>query len=305
MNKNKMFGYLVSVPLPLDKTGTFLPDVFRKAIQKLLEEGCDGIYIFGTSGEGYAVSNEEFEIIVSVFADATSKFKGLKQVGCIGLSSEQVIHRCRIVLQHGLKSVQITLPFWKKLNDGELMKYFSEVCGSFPEMSFLLYNNPNNKRKLKGVELEAIHAKNPNLIGAKTGSGSWFDFYELITESPSISHFVTEAAFMFSKGIGAKGLIPSSNYVFPQKSKAYFNAVMTNDLVRAQHLHKDIMRFFYKTAMPLVERNYIDGAIDKAYAKIGGMDMPLHMKSPYIPLHKKDYEWLKSIILSEFEKEED
>lgn len=304
MNKDEMFGYLVSVPLPLDKNGSFLPNLFRKAIQKLLQEGCDGIYIFGTSGEGYAVSNDEFEQIVAAFVVATAHFKGLKQVGCIGLSSEQVLHRCRIVSKHGLRSVQITLPFWKKLNDEEILKYFSEVCGSFPELSFLLYNNPNNKRKLKGVELEAIHAKNPNLIGAKTGSGSWFDFYELITESPSISHFVTEAAFLFSFGLGAKGLIPSSNYVFPQKSKAYFNAVMTNDLVRAQHLHKDIMRFFYKTATPLVEKEYIDGAIDKAYAQIGGMEMPLYMKSPYMPLLKKNFEWLKSIIFSEFTEEE-
>jgi len=271
-----MFGYLVSVPLPLDKNGTFLPDLFRKAIQKLLSDGCDGMYIFGTSGEGYAVSNGEFAQIVKVFANATLQFKGFKQVGCFGLSAEQVIHRCRIVADYGLKSVQITLPFWKKLNNKELLKYFSDVCGSFPELSFLLYNNPNNKRKLRGVELESIYHKNSNLIGAKTGSGNWFDFYELITESPSISHFVTEAAFLFSKGIGAKGLIPSSNYVFPQKSKAYYKAVMTNDVETAQHLHKDIVRFFYKTATPLGEKGYVDGAIDKAYAKIGGMDAVIY-----------------------------
>ena len=75
---------------------------------------------------------------------------------------------------------------------------------------------------------------------------------------------------------------------------------MTNDLKTAQHLHRDIMRFFHKTATPLVQKGYIDGAIDKAYAQIGGMDMPLHMKSPYIAMSKKDFEWLKSLILSEF-----
>src|SRR5680860_24030 len=304
MSKNEMFGYLVSVPLAIDKNGVFLPKLFRKTIQKLLSEGCDGIYIFGTSGEGYAVSNEEFTHIVSVFFDATLHFNGLKQVGCFGLSSEQVIHRCRIVAEHGLKSVQITLPFWKQLNDKELLTYFAKVCSSFPELSFLLYNNPNNKRKLTGVELESIHQKNSNLIGAKTGSGTWLDFYELITESPSISHFVTEAAFLFSKGIGAKGLIPSSNYVFPQKSKAFYNAVMTNDVETAQYLHKDIIRFFYMTALPLGKRGYIDGAIDKAYAKIGGLDMPLYMKSPYVPLSNKHFEWLESIIISEFRQEE-
>ncbi|MBA7592980.1 4-hydroxy-tetrahydrodipicolinate synthase [subsurface metagenome] len=165
-----MHGYLVSVPLPLDQNGSFLPTLFRKAVQKMLQEGCDGLYIFGTSGEGYAVSDDEFSQIVEVFADATSQFNGFKQVGCFGLSSDQVLHRCRIVAKHGLQGVQITLPFWKELNNAELIRYFTDVCGSFPEMSFLLYNNPNNKRRLKGIELEAIHKRTPNLHGAKTGS---------------------------------------------------------------------------------------------------------------------------------------
>ena len=298
-----MHGYLVSVPLPLDQNGSFLPILFRKAIQKLLLQGCDGLYIFGTSGEGYGGSNDEFTQIVDVFADATSEFSGFRQVGCFGLSSEQVIDRCRIVAERGLKSVQITLPFWKELNDAELMRYITDVCGSFPELSFLLYNNPRNKRRLNGRELEAMHHRAPNLHGAKTGSGAWLDFYELITESPSLVHFVTEPAFLFSSGLGAGGLIPSSNYVFPKKSQAYYKAVITNDLKTAQRLHWDLMRFFHKTATPLAQKGYIDGAIDKAYAKIGGMDIPLHMKSPYIPLSNEDFKWLKSLVLSEFTEE--
>ena len=47
------------------------------------------------------------------------------------------------------------------------------------------------------------------------------------------------------------------------------------------------MNFFFKTAKPLLDKGYIDGAIDKAYAKIGGMNTPLTIKSPYKTLSKK------------------
>ncbi len=303
MKAAERVGCLVSVPVAWDQNGLFLPNLFRKAIHILLQEGCDGLYLFGTSGEGYAVSDDEFTQIVDVFVDATAGFSGFRQIGCLGLSSDQVKHRCRIVAESGLQSVQITLPFWKELNDAELLRYFSDVCGSFPELSFLLYNNPRNKRRLKGKELEAIHEVTPNLHGAKTGSGTWLDFFELITESPSLVHFVTEAAFLFSYALGAVGLIPSSNYVFPKKTRAYYEAVTGNDLKTAHRLHKDIMHFFHKTATPLVQKGYIDGAIDKAYARIGGMDMPLNIKSPYIPLSNEDYEWLKSVVQLEFADE--
>jgi dihydrodipicolinate synthase/N-acetylneuraminate lyase len=303
MNATEMNGYLVGVPVAWDQDGLFLPDLFRKAIHKLLQEGCDGLYIFGTSGEGYAVSDDEFTQIVDVFVDATDAFTGFRQVGCFGLSSDQVKNRCRLVTELGIHSVQITLPFWKELNDVELSRYFSDVCGSFPELSFLLYNNPRNKRRLKGKELEVIHGLTPNLKGTKTGSGAWLDFYELITESPSLVHFVTEAAFLFSHGLGTVGVIPSMNYVFPQRSRAYYEAVKANDLETAHLLHKDIVRFFHKTATPLIQKCYIDGAIDKAYARIGGMDIPLNLKSPYIPLSDEDFEWLQSVVQSEFTAE--
>jgi dihydrodipicolinate synthase/N-acetylneuraminate lyase len=300
MNTAEMNGYLVSVPVPWDQNGLFSPILFRKAIDKLIQEGCDGVYIFGTSGEGYAVSDDEFTQIVDVFVKATAKFAGFRQVGCFGLSSDQVKNRCRIAVDHGLQSVQITLPFWKELNDAELARYFSDVCGNFSELSFLLYNNPRNKRRLTGKELEAIHDIAPNLYGAKTGYGAWLDFFELVTESPSLVHLVTEAPFLFTYGLGTIGLIPSSNYVFPQKTREYYEAVMTNDLKMAHGLHRDIMRFFHHTATPLIKKGYIDGAIDKAYARIGGMDMPLAIKSPYMPLSNKDFEWLESVVQSEF-----
>jgi dihydrodipicolinate synthase/N-acetylneuraminate lyase len=295
-----MHGYLVSVPIPWDKDGCLLPDQFREAIHKLLGEGCDGLYLFGTSGEGYAVCDDQFTQIVEIFVDATADFTGFLQVSCFGLSSDQVKHRCKIAADRGVQSVQITLPFWKELSSAELVRYFEDVCGSFGELSFLLYNNPRNKRRLKGIEIEAMHQAAPNLRGVKTGSGAWLDFYELVTESPSVKHFVTEPAFLFCRGLNDVGLIPSSNYTSPKRCRAYYDAVLTNDLKTACRLHQQIVRFFHKTASPLVSKGYIDGAIDKAYAQIGGMDMPLNMKSPYIPLSDEDFQWLKSVVQDEF-----
>jgi len=300
MKTADMGGYLVSVPIPWDQDGSFLPDLFRGAVGKLVREGCDGLYLFGTSGEGYAVSDDEFAQIVDVFVDATAQFAGFLQVGCFGLSSDQVKRRCRIAAQCGLQGVQITLPFWKELNDEELERYFTDVCGSLPELSFLLYNNPRSKRRLTGKELEALHRVTPNLHGAKTGSGTWLDFFELITESPSLRHFVTEPAFFFCHRLGAAGLIPSSNYALPEDARAYYEAVVAGDLNTAAPLHAKIMRLLHRTAVPLVEKGYIDGAVDKAYARIGRMDIPLNMKSPYSPLSDEDFRWLKTVIETEF-----
>ena len=300
---SRLAGYLVSVPIPWDERGRLLPELFRGAVRKLLAEGCDGIYLFGTSGEGYAVSDEEFACLAELLVEETRSFSGFRQVGCFGLSAEQVKRRCRLAAERGIEGVQITLPFWKELNDRELFRFMEDVCGSFPELSFLLYNNPRNKRRLSGKELAAVHGRAPNLQGVKTGSGNWLDFCELFEESPGLRHFVTEPAFLFCHGLGAAGLIPSSNYARPRSCRRYYEAVTGGDLATAAGLHRQIVRFFLATAVPLVKKGYIDGAIDKAYARIGGMEMPLAMKAPYEPLAAEDFAWLERLIGQQFPDE--
>ena len=160
-------SYLVSVPIPWNDDQSFDKELFTEILGELKKQYCDGLYLFGTSGEGYAIADEEFPEIVAHFKEQTWDFPGFLQVGCFGLSSAQVKLRCGVCMEIGIEQAQVTLPFWKELNDEELDLFFQDICHSFPEIKFLLYNNPRNKRKLKGWELENIHKKCPNLVTTK------------------------------------------------------------------------------------------------------------------------------------------
>ena len=61
----KVPSYLVSSPIPWDKKQNFEPNSFDEILNHLMGQSCDGLYLFGTSGEGYAVSENEFSIPVS------------------------------------------------------------------------------------------------------------------------------------------------------------------------------------------------------------------------------------------------
>ena len=50
--------------VPWDEGGTFLEPVFRTQVAHILRDGTKLLYIFGTAGEGYAVSETEFEALV-------------------------------------------------------------------------------------------------------------------------------------------------------------------------------------------------------------------------------------------------
>ena len=52
---------LVSCQIPWDEQERLLEQVFRQEIGRLISQGFNNVYIFGTAGEGYAVDTPRFE----------------------------------------------------------------------------------------------------------------------------------------------------------------------------------------------------------------------------------------------------
>ena len=70
---------------PWDEQNRFAEDVFRRAVRKSLE-GTRHLYVFGTAGEGYAVSDEQFDAVAQTFAEEMRAADADPMVGVISLS---------------------------------------------------------------------------------------------------------------------------------------------------------------------------------------------------------------------------
>ncbi len=62
---------LVSCEVPWNDDEELLEDVFRTEVRATLAKGFNHLYVFGTAGEGYAVTLSQFKQIVEVFWDET------------------------------------------------------------------------------------------------------------------------------------------------------------------------------------------------------------------------------------------
>ena len=54
-------------------------------------------------------------------------------IGAIGLSTAQIVERLRIAYDIGFREFQVSLPSWGPLTDDEVMRFFVDVCGTFPD----------------------------------------------------------------------------------------------------------------------------------------------------------------------------
>jgi dihydrodipicolinate synthase/N-acetylneuraminate lyase len=291
---------LVSCEIPWDEREQLLEDAFRSEIRHTLAAGFNNLYIFGTAGEGYAVDLARFRRIVDIFAEETRAPGAAPMVGVIALSTATVVERLAIAYDAGFRVFQISLPSWGPLNDTELLTFFRDVCGAFPDAQFLHYNLPRAKRILGGADYRRIADVVPNIVATKNTGGGLARAADLMTNVPDLQHFFGEENFPHGCMFGECSLLSSVGVLAPRLVNDFFAAGRARDLAKLFTYQHEFMRFFREVFAP-ISGERIDGAYDKAIVRLSGMEaMTLRLLSPYEGMSDAEYDACRRIFHERF-----
>lgn len=260
---------------------------FEQHIQATLDDGYKCLYLMGTAGEGYAVGEERFKEVVEVFAAKTVRDGIDPQIGVIGLSMEQIIHRLGVAHDRGIRMFQISLPSWGALDEAETMIFFKTVCGAFPDSRFLHYNLPRAKRIIRGAEYHRIAEEVPNLVATKNSSTDYARTADLLEHSPEIQHFLLEGNFAMGCTLAECSLLCSYDALFPKTTWKFFEAGKKHDL---EELFR-ITRFFHEVGTKLFThctREMIDSSFDKTFLWLRDPEFPNRLLPPYLGLNEEE-----------------
>ena len=287
---------LVSCEIPWDENEDLMEELFRREVRRTLEAGFNHLYIFGTAGEGYAVDASRFRQIVQIFYEETRGDNIHPMVGVIGLSTAHIVERMQYAYETGFRAFQISLPCWGALNDTELMTFFQDVCGSFPDCKFLHYNLPRSKRVLNGADYRRLIDAVPNLAATKNGGGLQ-RANDLMTHAAELQHFFDEVTFPHGCLRGECSLLSSFGPMSPHKTKAFFEAGCGADVGLLFQLQQEVHLMTQNVLGPLLEEGRIDGAYDKLLVRLGGLEeMPLRLLSPYQCFTEEQYQTVKKVL---------
>jgi len=281
---------LVSCEIPWNDRNEMIESTFIDEIRSLQDKGFNDLYIFGTAGEGYAITNEKFKDIVEVFCIELGRTKARPWLGVIGLSTATIVERIGFAFERGVRSFQISLPSWGILNDTEVESFFKDVCETFPSASFLHYNLPRVKRVLSGKDYRRLADKVPNLVATKNTGGGLQRAADLMLHAPDLQHFFGEENYPHGCHYGECSLLSSFAAMEPEATKALFLAGSegnSGELYKWQHYFHDML---FSVFGDLLAMGRIDGAYDKLIGRMGGLQMPLRLLSPYQSFTDADYE---------------
>lgn len=275
---------LATAVVPWNESFEFQEDVFRRQVHTLARELTRDLYVFGTAGEGYAVTERQFDQITRAFWESSQECGVTPMVGLISLSLPTIIERIQRCQALGFRLFQLSLPSWGALNDREVDRFFAETCGRFPDCQFHHYNLMRTKRLLTSVEYRRLAAAHPNLIAVKNSTSDPAVIADLMTMTPRLRFYITEFGYAIARRTHDLGLLISLASINPERAKRF---VAGTDAQRAADLEE--LKAVIVGLKAAGDKFHIDGAYDKMLYRMTDPSFPLRLLPPYASAADADF----------------
>ena len=215
MPESALRGVIAAIATPVDANGE--PDIARatKLARFLLDNGCDGLNVLGTTGEATSFSLAQRQKVMTAYRDAGLPL-GRLMVGTGAAAVADAVALTRHAAELGFAGALVLPPFYYKgVPDDGLAAYIDTIVSAtaakpipiylyhFPAQSGLPWH-PKLVRRL----LDAFGGR---LVGLKDSSGDMAYAREVAAISPSFKVFPsTEAVLLEARGGAFAGCISAT-----------------------------------------------------------------------------------------------
>ena len=224
---NQMKGVIPALVTPFDREGNFDPARTRQVVRFLLGKNVHGLYLTGSTGEGFLMSPEERkEAVEVVLEEVNGKIPVIVHIGAIGskISADLAIHARKA----GADGVSSVPPFYFKFGPENIRRYYEEVAAA-AELPLFLYNIA-----LAGaMDFSLIRqlSQIPGVAGMKFTAPAQHEFLRIRQELPKDFVIFSGADEMAMSGFayGADGIIGSFYNLIPEVFLTLYAAYQKGD----------------------------------------------------------------------------
>jgi 4-hydroxy-2-oxoglutarate aldolase len=287
-----MSGIIVPVTTPFDGvTGEVAPISFRENLRKWLSQPIDGVLLFGSTGEGALLDEEEKERLTGFARSVVPA--GFPMLAGVGADSTRAtIRQAKRVAAAGADAVLVHPPpyFGSHLSPAAMAAHFRDVAEASP-VPVMLYHIPKYTKVTLEPGLVAELTRHDNVIGVKDSSGDVKRFADYTDACGSGCRlFVGSGALLYTAlELGAAGGIVAIGLLAPELCAEVFSLCKAGNSARAGQVqarltpvHKEIVATYGAIGVK---------AASEALGYVGGAPRP-----PLRPLGKKELQAVARVM---------
>lgn len=223
---------------PFTAAGELDLDVARALARKLVDDGCDGLVVTGTTGETSTLTDEEnvamFKAVVEEVGDRAAVVAGSGTN-----DTRHSINLSRMAKEAGVDGLLLVTPYYNKPSQAGIQAHFEAIADAV-DLPVMLYDIPG--RSVKPIETETIVAlsKHPNIVALKDAKGDLMETTKVIAQTDLDIYSGEDGLTLPLLAIGAIGLVSVTAHIAAPQYRTMIDAVANGDLATARKAHADI-----------------------------------------------------------------
>ena len=162
--------FLAAITTPFGPDGAIDLDAFEAHVRWLEEEGLDGLFVAGTTGEGVLLEHDEVEALAARAAAASGSMRVIVQVG--RPSTRATVALARRALAAGADGVGAYVPWFYPVTPQQVRAHFLALLEAAEGAPAFLYNIPPRTVNDLSPELAGELAR-AGFAGMKDSTGDW------------------------------------------------------------------------------------------------------------------------------------
>jgi 4-hydroxy-tetrahydrodipicolinate synthase len=229
---------LTAMVTPFAPDGSLdIPAAVRLA-NHLVDAGCDGLVLSGTTGESPTTTDAEKLILLRAVLEAVGdRARIIAGAGTYDTAhSIQLAKACAAEGAHGLL---VVTPYYSRPPQAGLIAHFTAVADATP-LPVLLYDiPPRSVVPIEPATLRAV-AAHPNIVGVKDAKGDLHAGAQLMAETGLVYYSGDDALNLPWLAMGASGFISVISHVAAGQLRDLLSAFASGDVTTARKINVGI-----------------------------------------------------------------
>jgi 4-hydroxy-tetrahydrodipicolinate synthase len=263
---------LVAMVTPFTSGGALDLDGAQRLAAHLVELGCDGLVLSGTTGESPTTSDAEKHELIRVVVEAV----GDRATIIAGAGTYDTAHSvilARDAEKAGAHGVLLVTPYYSRPPQSGLLAHFTIVADAVG-LPVMLYDIP--PRTMVPIELDTLCrlAEHPRIVAVKDAKGDLRAGAETIARTGLAYYCGDDALNLPWLSVGAAGFVSVIGHVVADRLRLMFDAFQAGDVRTARELNTGLLPVIHAFGT-------VGGVIfSKAALRLRGLDVG----DPRLPL---------------------
>ena len=226
---------LTAMATPFGADGSLDTAAAAQLANHLVDGGCDGLVVSGTTGESPTTTDDEKLELLRVVLEAV----GDRARVIAGAGTYDTAHSIKLAkasAAEGAHGLLVVTPYYSRPPQSGLIAHFTAVADA-TDLPVLLYDIP--PRSVVPIETDTIRAlaKHPNIVGIKDAKADLHSGGQIIAETGLAYYSGDDALNLPWLAMGATGFISVISHLAPSQLRELLSAFGSGDIATARKIN--------------------------------------------------------------------